>query len=241
METEDTTTKETNMKYETLEERNQYYTMPGIAEKIAFYCRWKEICILKHLPDKKMMLRPIKIITGSHFLYWYDRLHLDEISFDLYHSNASIRMPKLPSDLKKLKEARRQLNIEWEKFRQGKNNNFVTSNDFFCDVDVSKAEQRPQALKYAKTVFDELKKQSIGKPEIWDTGGGYHVIIRGIFDPLFCKNLLIEICNSNSLPFASNGDLKPNIDDKVTGDIRRIRRCEFGLHSKTGKPMKRVQ
>jgi len=227
-------------KYETLGERNQYYTMPGIAEKIAHYCRWKEVCILKHLQDKEMMIRPVKIYKKEHFLHWYNRLHLDKISFDVYHSNASIRLPILPHDLTELKNTRKLLNIEWEKFRQGNNNSFVSSNDFFCDVDVSKVEQRQQALEYAKTVFNELKKQSIGKPEIWDTGGGYHVIIRGMFDPLFCKNLLIEICNNNDLPYASNGDTKPNIDDKVTGDIRRIRRCEFGLHSKTGLPMKRI-
>ena len=228
------------MKYETLEERNKYYTTPEIAGKIAYYCRWREICILKHLPDKEMMIRPVKIYKTKHFFHWYDRLHLDKVSFDIYHSNSSIRMTKMPTDLTELKNARKMLNIQWEQFRQGKNPDFVTGNDFFCDTDVEKEEQRPQALEYAKTVSNELKKRNIGKPEIWDTGGGYHVIIRGRFDPVFCKNLLIEICGNNDLPYASNGDLKPNIDDKVTGDIRRIRRCEFGLHSKTGLPMKRV-
>jgi len=222
-------------------DREKYYSDRFVLKKISFYCRWKEVCILKHLPEKEIMIRPIKIFKESHVRWWIDRLHLKEIPFDIYHSNASIVMPKLPTDIKKLKETRTYLNKQWKLFMQGKNTDFVRSFDFFADIDVNDIKQRDDAIEYAKTVYNELKKRDIGIPEIWDTGRGYHVLIRGRFTPKFCKNLLIEICNTQELPYASNGDLKPNVDDKVTGDIRRIRRCEYGLHSKTNKPMTKIR
>ena len=101
------------MKYETLEERNKYYRNSFTIQSIARYCRFREVIIMKHLTDKKMVLRPFKVFRPEHLSWLYDRLHLDKISFDIYHSNASIRMPKLPTGLSDLKKIRAELNKNW--------------------------------------------------------------------------------------------------------------------------------
>ena len=240
-------------KLETLEEIDQYYRDRGIQKVIAYYCRYREIVIIKHLEDRDMVLRPFKIFKPEHFRWVYNRLHLDKIKFDIYISNASVKLPILPSHPKELKEARKLLNETWMER--------LTGYDFFVDIDPSCLEDEPKLIAWAKQIINKRHPM-----EIWATGsGGVHIIEKGQFDPEFVKNTILDICCELQLPLrhpiktinnkrytSLNGKWvlipknkeipetkKPYIDNNIY-DIRRIRRVPFSIHSKTGIPMRKI-
>ena len=234
-----------------------YYTAPDIASKIAFQCRYREVVIIQQISDKKITLRPIKIFKPEHVEFWMERLNLKTTLFDLYISNASVKLPQLPSDIYKLKETREYLSEHWHEL--------MTGYDIFGDIDIEKEEDRVKAKEYAITLTNELKKRGYAKTELWDTSRGFHVIDKGMFKPEFVKDLIMDICLNLDIPMSYpvktiDGEryvakdrkwvkmkpkedvpdvAKPNSDTSIW-DIRRIRRVPFSLHSKTGKPMVRL-
>lgn len=240
-------------KFITLAARENYYRDRGIQKVLAYHCRYREVTIIKHLNDKDMALRPFKIFKPEHFRWLYDRLHLDTIEFDMYISNASVKLPPLPSHPEKLKEARQLLNETWMQR--------LTGYDFFVDIDPSCLEDEPKMIAWAKQIITERHPM-----EIWATGsGGVHIIEKGQFNPDFVNNTVMDICCKLQLPLrnpiktinnkkyiAKNGKWqpfkkdeklplvqKPFIDNNIY-DIRRIRRVPFSIHSKTGIPMRKI-
>ena len=243
----------------------EYYSNPKNIEKIAKFCKYREVVIIKRLPEKNMALRPFKIFKPEHLEYWIERLNLTRIKFDLYISNASVKLPPLPSDLRRLKEARAIINQKWREWLNGEDE-FVTGFDIFADVDIEQTSQRPKAREYAMVLAGELRKSGYN-PQVWDTSRGFHVIVMGRFQPDFALNLVSEICDTKQIPtnisfkcnqcnklfykkdkdicpYCDSEDIspvpKPYVDLSVTGDIRRIRRCPYSLHSKTGLPMEMI-
>lgn len=243
-----------------------YYSNPENIEKIVNFCKYREVVIIKRLPEKNMALRPFKIFKPEHLEYWIRRLNLTRIKFDLYISNASIKLPPLPSDLRQLKEARAILNQKWREWLNGEDAGFVTGFDVFADIDIEQLSHRPKAREYAMVLAGELRKKGYN-PKVWDTSRGFHVIVVGKFRPDTAYNLVSEICNSKQIPtsmsfrcnqcdklfykkdedvcpYCGSKDIlpvnKPFVDLSVTGDIRRIRRCPYSLHSKTGQPMEMI-
>lgn len=241
----------------------EYYSNPSNLEKIVSSTKYREVVIIKREPHT-IVIRPIKIYKLEHFLFFYERLGLNKIKWDLYISNASVRLPSLPSDLHKLKEVREYLNVHWMEI--------MNAYDIFVDCDASSENDEPICIDWAKQIMGALKSQGYGKTmpiEIWKTGsGGVHLILKGCFQPLFVKELIMDICCELGLPMSMpikeiNGlryiaknrkwvkmELdeqipiieRPHIDTGIWDSAgRRIRRCPFSLHSKTGKPMVRVQ
>jgi len=241
---------------------NSYYTNPENIEKIAKFCRYREVVAIKRLKDRNVTLRPLKIFKPEHFEYWFNRT-LKDCLFDLYISNASVKLPPLPPGLSNLEEARRIVNEKWRKYLQQEETDFVTGFDLFADIDIDAMEQRDDARRYALKLWEELRKLKL-KPQLWDTSRGFHVIVLGRFDPMDCFALLRDICNKAKIPTSMSricercGNLyiadkcpecgstkckvaeKPRVDLAVSLDIRRIRRCPYSLHSKTHKPMVRI-
>jgi len=242
------------MKYETLEEREKYYRNPFTARNISRYCRYREVTIIKHLPDKDMAIRPFKIFKPDHFSWLYDRLHLDKIKFDIYISNASVRLPPLPSRPEELKKAREILNKTWKQR--------MTGYDYYVDLDPSSPKDEQLLICWAKQITDKLHKM-----QIWTTGsGGVHIIELGQYNPGFIKDQIMDICCELEIPLRQPVKIinnkkhiphkgkwievkdekqipinKKPFCDNLVYDYRRIRRAPTSLHSKTGKPMKRVQ
>lgn len=253
MEKEDIWGEETMKEYKTLEERDRYYRDKSIQMMIAHHCRYREVTIIKHLDDKDMALRPFKIFKQEHFNWLYQRLHLDKIKFDIYISNASVKLPPLPSRPEELKEARKMLNETWMER--------LTGYDYFVDIDANGIDDEPEMIEWAKKIRN--KRQNL---KIWKTGsGGIHLIQKGDFNPEYIKNDITNICCELSLPLRQpvktindtkyisvdgrewvkieKEDIplieKPFIDNGIY-DIRRIRRVPFSIHDKTGRPMIRV-
>ena len=246
----------------------EYYSNPENLKKIVQYMKYREVVVLKHLPDRVVPIRPLKIFKLSHLQYWVDRLGLTTIASDIYISNASVRLPPLPSSLFELKEARAIINQKWVDWLEGKDKEFVTGFDIFTDVDIENESHRPKAKQYAQIIYNQLKEKGY-KPQMWDTSRGYHVIVQGRFQPNFAYNIIENICRVNNIPTNTSftckdcGELfytpardrngnkicpkcgskhiqtsdKPFVDLSVTADMRRVRRCPYSLHSKTGKPM----
>ena len=236
---------------------NEYYTNKSNIQKIVYECRYREVVIIRKLDDRKVTLRPLKLFKPEHFEFWYERLALSKTLFDIYISNASVKIPfPIPGDLTKLKEARERLNenfIDW-----------VTGYDIFADIDIEEEKQRDDAETMAQEITHILGQQ-YSHVELWDTSRGYHVIVKGRFSPDFVRDLIMDICLENDIPMsvpmktindvryvARNHKwvkMKPNEDtpanpkphaDVGIYDCRRIRRVGFSLHSKTGKPMVRI-
>jgi len=212
-----------------------YYSNPKNIEKIAKFCRYREVVAIKRLRDRNVTLRPLKIFKPEHLEYWINRA-LTGVKFDLYISNASVKLPKLPCGLKNLREARRIINQKWMDWFEGRDPDFVTGFDIFADIDIDDFSQREQAREYALRLADGLKKKGYN-PQVWDTSRGFHVIVMGRFQPDFCVKVVREVCEEYKIPMSLNTTEKPYVDIAVTGDIRRIRRCPYSLHSKTDKPM----
>jgi len=236
-----------------------YYSNPDVQAKIAYHCRYREVIIIKHLEEKNVTLRPLKIFKPEHFRWLYeDRYHMQSIPFDIYISNASVKLPKLPHNTSK--ETRQHLSQIW--------NTIITGYDYFVDLDASKPEDEPEMKKWAMMIREELlKEKKDNYPiEIWTTGsGGIHIIHKGMFDPLFVKNSIMDIACKLQLPLRNPVKIindkkhipekgewvqieqhdetplveKPFIDNGIY-DLRRIRRVPYSIHSKTGIPMKRV-
>lgn len=247
------------MRYESIKEWNQYYSRPDVLKKIAYNCRYREITVIKRYDQRKdIPVRPLKIFKPEHLKYWIERLDLNKLFFDLYISNASVKLPKLPTELSKLKESRALLSQQWE--------NMMTGYDIFCDFDASSPRDEPLTVAWAKKVRYALYKREIGikQPvEIYKTGsGGTHLILKGKFQPSYCKELIMDICCEQDIPMMipvknkhgkrykpENGEWiemneeeeieenSPPVLDNSIYDLRRIRRCPFSLHSKHGKPM----
>jgi hypothetical protein len=241
----------------------QYYSNDENLEKISYQTRWREVVIIKQLEDRKVAIRPFKCFSVSHLSFLIERLSLKTTLFDLYQSNASVKLPKLPFDMKKLKEYREYLNVNWQ--------SLISGYDFFVDIDASSENDEPLCIDWAKQIRDEMKKKEYGKTsmpiDMWKTSsGGVHIILKGQFNPDFVKENVQDICCELGIPMnipikdiddvryiAKNrqwvelkpGEEIPEVERPFTDlsvyDWRRIRRVGFSLHSKTGKPMVRLQ
>lgn len=236
----------------------RYYSDITNLDKIANECKYREVVIIRPALDRKITLRPLKIFKVEHLQFWIERLNLQKTLFDIYISNSSVRLPPLPGDLHKLAEMRRHLNDNWD--------SLVSGYDIFVDIDIGEEEHRKKAKEYALLIAIELKKQGYKSVELWDTSRGYHCIVKGRFLPDFVKDLIMDICCDLQIPMSmpmreTNGKRyiarnrkwhimkpdekipvveKPHCDSTIW-DGRRIRRAGYSLHSKTGKPMVRVQ
>lgn len=235
-----------------------YYLDINNLEKIANECRYREVVIIRDVEGRKVVLRPIKIFKTEHFQFWIERLKLTETLFDIYISNASVRLPKLPGDMHHLAESRIYLNEHWTEL--------ITGMDIFADIDIGEESHREKAKEYALLITMELQKKGYNDTQLWDTTRGFHVIDKGRFKIDFVKDLIMDICCDLQIPMSmpvreknnkryvsrnrkwyvmKPDELtpivdKPNCDNSIY-DIRRIRRTPYSLHSKTGKPMKRVK
>jgi hypothetical protein len=235
----------------------EYYSNEQNLLKIANACKYREVIIIKHLEDRNVPIRPLKIFALSHILFWIERLSLKTTLFDLYASNTSVRLPALTSDIKKLDYFRKYLSAHWAEI--------ATGNDLFIDVDIDDEKQRPQAKEMTIKIANELRKQ-YPTVQVWDTSRGYHGIVLGQFMPSFAKETIMDACCKLDIPMSmpikeidgiryiphnrewvelKPGEEvpetpKPNVDTRVFDD-RRIRRVFYSLHSKTGKPMVRLQ
>jgi hypothetical protein len=238
----------------------EYYSNDENLAKISYQTRWREVVIIKQLEDRKVAIRPFKCFSTFHLKFLIERLSLKTTLFDLYQSNASFRLPKLPFDMKKLKEYREYLNTNWQ--------SLITGWDFFIDIDASSEDDEPLCIDWAKQIRGEMKKKEYGKSmmpiEIWKTGsGGVHLILNGQFNPDFVKENVQDICCELGIPMnvpikdidgirhiardhqwipMKKGEEIPEVItfcDTSIYDWRRIRRVGFSLHSKTGKPMVR--
>lgn len=240
---------------------HRYYSDRFVQQKIAYHCRYREVTIIKHLEHKNVTLRPLKIFKPEHFRWLYEtRYHMQDIPFDIYISNASVKLPKLPHNTSP--ETRQRLSNIW--------NDIITGYDYFVDLDASKPEDEPMLIKWANIIRDELIKQGQKDNypiEIWTTGsGGIHIIHKGMFDPNYVKNSIMDIGCKHDLPLRNpvkiidgkryipeNGEwrklkkdeqappvTKPFIDNGIY-DLRRIRRVPHSLHSKYNKPMTKIR
>ena len=235
-----------------------YYSNPENIRKISYHCKYREVVIIRPVKDRKITLRPLKIFKPEHLQFWIERLDLAKGLFDIYISNASVKIPfPIPSDLTKMKDARQRLNdnfVDW-----------VTGYDIFVDVDIDDESQRVKARNYAFQLSAELKKQGYSKTEVWDTSRGFHIVDKGQFSPEFVKEFIMDTCLELDIPMSIPVKIvdgvkyvaknkkwvkmkpgektpiipKPNVDTSIY-DIRRIRRVPFSLHSKTGKPMRKL-
>jgi hypothetical protein len=234
-----------------------YYSDTINLERIAYHCKYREIVVIKHLEDRNVPIRPLKIFKPEHLEFWIERLSLKKTLFDLYISNASVRLPALTSNIKELDYWRKYLTEHWVEL--------CNAYDIFVDVDIDDIKQRPEAEKMAREVNVALHKIS-SDVEIWDTTRGYHVILKGQFNPEYVKEVIQDICCYNNIPMSMpikdkdgiryipknkqwvelkpDTELpeikKPNVDTSIY-DARRIRRVPHSLHSKTGKPMERLK
>jgi len=237
----------------------EYYSDNKNLEKISYYSKYREIVIMRETKGHKLVLRPCKIFKPEHLDYYIKRLNLTENLFDIYHSVASVKIPfPISSNFKKIKEDREQLNLNFMKW--------ITGFDLFIDTDIETDADRPKAREYAISLTLELRKKGYEKTELWDTSRGFHCWNRGRWDVLFIKNLVMDTCCELGIPMSMpikeiNGkryktqdkkwvEMKPNeavpvgskpwVDVSIY-DYRRIKRIPFSLHSKTGKPMVKVQ
>lgn len=240
----------------------EYYSDPSNLKKISYYTKYREIVIIRKEKGKDYCTRPHKIFTATHLKYWIDRFHLTETLFDLYRSNASIKLPPLPSNINKLKEIRPEINRRYD------NPEYITGMDFLVDIDVNTFNEEPLAITWAKIIKNELIEmgQKAHLIEIWKTGsGGVHVNIPGRFDLSYTKNTIMNICCKHDIPLRNpvkiidgkrhipdNGEWRlmredekiPVVEklfvDNLIYDKRRVKRTPYSLHSKTGRPMERV-
>jgi len=238
-----------------------YYSNEQNLEKISYQMRWREVVVIQHLADRNVAIRPFKCFSLEHIKFIIERLNIKTVLSDLYISNASVRLPKLPSDMHKMKETREYLNTNW--------NRLVVAYDIFVDIDAGSEDDEPLCIAWARKIRNELIKKGYGKTmpiEIWKTGsGGVHVILKGKFKPEFVKDLIADVCLELDIPMnhpvktidgerylaKNRGWVKmkpkeevPEIErpfcDLSVYDGRRIRRCPYSLHSKSGKPMVKV-
>jgi hypothetical protein len=240
-----------------MEQWEEYYSNEANLTKIANSCKYREVIVIKHLEDRNVPIRPLKVFKLAHIQFWIERLSLKKTLFDLYISNASVKLPELTSNIQQLDIHRKYLMENWA--------SLVTGYDIFVDVDIDDVKQRPDAEKMAREVQIALHKIS-PDVELWDTTRGYHVILKGQFNPEYVKDVVQDICCYNNIPMSMpikdkdgkryiarnkewvelkpNEEVqpvkKPNVDTSIY-DARRIRRVPHSLHSKTGKPMVRLK
>ncbi len=240
---------------------SEYYKNIRNIRLIASNCKYREVIIIRKDQGRKITLRPLKIFKPSHLHFWIERLKLLETPFDIYISNASVKIPfPIPPDLTELKKVRKKLNDNFEKW--------LTGYDIFVDVDIDDMQQRKKAKEYGLILQKRLQESGYKKTKLWDTGRGFHIVDKGKFSPDFVKELVMELCLQYNIPMSSPVKIidgakyladyktkrwkklrpdeeppqtpKPNIDTSIY-DIRRIRRVPYSLHSKTGKPMTLVK
>jgi hypothetical protein len=240
-----------------MEKWAEYYTDIKNLENIAYNCRWREIVVIKHLEDRDITIRPIKCFSKDHLVFWIERLNLRTTLFDIYISNASVKLPPLPSDLYKLKESREYLNEHWAEL--------IVGFDIFADIDIDKSVEREVAREWALKLTYALRDKDYKNVQLWDTSRGFHLFDLGKFKPEFVKELIMDLCCEHSIPMSNpvrmidgkkyvpylgkwtivknDDDIpvfgKPNCDTGIY-DLRRIRRVPYSLHSKTGLPMMRI-
>jgi hypothetical protein len=239
-----------------MEKWADYYSNEDNLTRIAYQCRYREVIVIKHLDDRNVPIRPMKVYKPQHLTFWIERLGLKTVLFDLYHSNASVKLPALTSNIKELDYWRKYLTEHWVEL--------CNAYDIFVDVDIDDMKQRPDAEKMAREVAHILAQQ-YPNVELWDTTRGFHCICKGQFNPEFVKETVQDICCYNNIPMSMpikdkdgiryipknkqwvelkpDTELqeikKPNVDTSIY-DGRRIRRVPHSLHSKTGKPMERL-
>ena len=240
----------------------EYYSNKENIKKIANYCKYREIVIIRKTEKKDYCTRPLKIFKPEHLEYWIERLHLKETLFDLYRSNISIKLPLLPTRLDQLKEIRPEID------RRYNNMEYITGADYLIDIDASSPSDEEQIINWCKQIKRELvnRGQNPNHIEIWTTGsGGAHLNIPGKFDLDYVKDTTKDIACKLGIPMKNpvkiiNGKKyvpkdgewvkvkdekkikypgKPHIDTSVW-DWRRVKRVPHSLHSKYGVPMKRV-
>lgn len=218
---------------------DEYYNDSEIQRKIAFHCRYREVVIIKHVDNRDVTVRPLKIFKPEHFRFWYQRLQLNKIKFDLYISNASVKLPMLSSNLQELKNIRVELNDTWM--------DRVTGYDFFVDIDPLSINDEPLMTKWAWLIKQEMPQD---KPtEIWLTGsGGIHIIQKGKWQPSTVRAEVERICTKHDLPLRfpikkqdkdREETSKPFVDNSIY-DWRRIRRVPYSIHSKTNRAMTKI-
>jgi len=123
---------------------HSYYSNPVVQAKLAYQCRFREVVIIKHLEEKNVTLRPLKIFKPEHFKWLYEnRYHLHDTFFDIYISNASVKLPKLPHNTSK--DTRDMISNIW--------NTIITGYDYFVDLDASKPEDEPEMIRWAKIML----------------------------------------------------------------------------------------
>lgn len=235
----------------------EYYSDTNNILKMSNACKYREVIVIKHLEDRNVAIRPLKVFKPEHLEFWIERLSLKKTLFDLYISNASVKLPTLTSNIKELDKHRQYLLEHWIEL--------VTAYDIFVDIDIDDMNQREDAERMAREISHILAQQ-YPNIEPWDTTRGFHIICKGQFNPEFVKETVQDICCYNNIPMsvpvkdkddvryiARDGKWvelkpreeipeikKPNVDTSIY-DARRIRRVPYSLHSKTGKPMVRLQ
>jgi len=239
-----------------------YYSNKDNLKKIALFCKYREIVIIRKTKKKDYCTRPHKIFKPEHLEYWIDRLHLKETLFDIYRSNISIKLPPLPTRLDQLKEIRPEID------RRYNDPKYITGADYLIDIDANSQDDEKQIINWCKQIKRELvnKGQNPNHIEIWTTGsGGAHLNIPGKFDLDYVRNTTKDIACKLGIPMRNpvkiinekkhipkNGEWilvkdekkikypsKPHIDTGIW-DRRRIKRVPFSLHSKYGISMKRI-
>jgi hypothetical protein len=213
-------------------DKNSYYALPEIQNKIAYECRYREVIVIKRLDDRKITIRPLKIFKPEHFQWLYKFLWLEKNDFDLYISNASVKLPPLPNKMKEMENARHRLDKIWV--------SIMTGYDFFVDLDSSSEKDETILIEWALLIKKDV--QQLGNLiDIYKTGsGGVHLILKGQFEPAYIKETLTDICNKHKIPLRSNTEILPYCDDLIY-DLRRIRRVPWSIHSKTGKIMEKYE
>ena len=132
-----------------MDEWSDYYTNMNNISKMSEYCKYREIVIIRTVDDRKITVRPLKIFKPEHLQFWIERLDLRRTPFDIYCSNASVKIPfPIPSNLSLLPDARQRLNENFEAW--------VTGYDIFVDVDIEKEEDRFNAAIYSGQISNPI-------------------------------------------------------------------------------------
>jgi len=220
----------------------EYYNDIYVQRKIADECRYRECCIFKkEADDKTIPIRPIKIFKAEHLQWLIKCYNLDTHPFDLYFTNSCVRLPKLlPPTLGNNKINQDIVNKLWNNYYAGDTPNFLTQTDLFIDIDVSSPDEYPLALTWSKQLRQSLEI-TFGYIQSWTTGsGGIHLIKKKIsYTPQEVELMVQKACDEHNIPFLLGKHDVAHVDAGMY-QYRRIRRCPFSIHSKTGKIMEKI-
>jgi hypothetical protein len=131
----------------------------------------------------------------------------------------------------------------WEDWLAGKNQDLISSYDYFVDLDASSPDDESLMINWSREIAKRMP--DLGKKEIWTTGsGGTHLLIRGVkCTPDSVKESIESICRELSIPLRMPEPGKfnePPFCDNSIYQYKRVRRCPHSIHSKYGVVMKRV-